>query len=64
MNSQLAHKLTTKEALTWTFSVKSVEGTKATWKAEPKTADDAKVTVQCLTGVNVYINPVDTEAIR
>ena len=44
-----AHKLTSKEALTWTFSVKSVEGTKATWKAVPKTADDAKVTVRCLT---------------
>ena len=61
VNSQLAHKLTTKEALTWTFSVKSVEGTTASWKAEPKTADDAKVTVRCLTDVNVYINPVDTE---
>ena len=61
VNSQLAHKLTTKEELTWIFSVKSVEGTTASWKAEPKTADDAKVTVQCLTDVNVYINPVDTE---
>ena len=61
VNSQLAHKLTTKEALTWIFSVESVNGTTASWKAEPKTADDAKVTVRCLTDVNVYINPVDTE---
>lgn len=60
-NSQLAHKLTTKEALTWTFSVKSVEGTTASWKAEPKTADDAKITVRCLTDVNAYITPVTSD---
>ena len=61
VNSQLAHKLTTKEELTWTFSVKSVEGTTASWKAEPKTADDAKVTVRCLTDVNAYITPVTSD---
>ena len=55
-----AHKLTTKEALTWIFSVESVNGTTASWKAEPKTEADRKVTVKCLTDVNVYVNPIDT----
>ena len=52
-----AHKLTTKEALTWIFSVESVEGTKATWKAVPQTEADRKVTVKCLEDLNVFVVP-------
>ncbi|MEI3078789.1 MAG: S-layer homology domain-containing protein [Oscillospiraceae bacterium] len=52
-----AHKLTTKEALTWIFSVESVNGTTASWKAEPKTEADRKVTVKCLEDLNVFVVP-------
>ena len=56
-----AHKLTTKEALTWIFSVESVNGTTASWKAEPKTEADRKVTVKCLEDLNVFAGPADSD---
>ena len=52
-----AHKLTTKEALTWIFSVESVNGTTASWKAVPQTEADRKVTVKCLEDLNVFVVP-------
>ena len=56
-----AHKLTTKEALTWIFSVESVNGTTASWKAVPQTEADRKVTVKCLEDLNVFVVPADSD---
>ena len=61
------HELTSgNPTVTWKFSVASVTvengKVKATWKAEPATEADGKITVACkeAVDVNVYIIPVDS----